>query len=175
MLLEKQTRIQQRLAQQAIVYQLQHDQQPPHAAIAIQKRMDGLKLHVRQRGLHQRRRCLWQVVEETLQVAQTIRNRLWRRRHKRRITRSRTANPHLAATEFARCFAAPQRMIQQHRMHFTDQAKAQWKAAAQPSQAVFQRGHVAAHFVRVLHRDTRLLVDFVKQQIGQRGLRTFDL
>ncbi len=54
MRLEEQARIQHRLAQHPVGYQLQHDQQPPEAPIAVEKGMNRLELHVGQRRLDER-------------------------------------------------------------------------------------------------------------------------
>ena len=46
MALEEQARVQHGLAQHAVGHQLQHDQQAPDAAVAVEKRVDGLELDV---------------------------------------------------------------------------------------------------------------------------------
>jgi hypothetical protein len=52
------------LAQYAVRHQLRHDQQMADASVAIERRVDGLELHVGERRLDQRRHGLGLVVEE---------------------------------------------------------------------------------------------------------------
>lgn len=54
-LLEEQAQLEQRLLQHPGIDQHQHDQQPAQSAVAVQKRVDGLELHVGQGGPHQHR------------------------------------------------------------------------------------------------------------------------
>lgn len=53
-LFEIQREVQERLAQHAVVMQDQGDEEPSHAPVAIQKRVDGFELHVRERRLDER-------------------------------------------------------------------------------------------------------------------------
>ena len=53
MLLEEQAQVEQWLIEHAGVDQHQNDQQPAEAAVAIEKRVDGLELHVGQGGANQ--------------------------------------------------------------------------------------------------------------------------
>jgi len=50
MLFEMQAQIQQRLPQHAGILQDQRDHQPAHTAVAVEERVDGLELQMRQRG-----------------------------------------------------------------------------------------------------------------------------
>ena len=53
MLLEEQAQVEQRLIEHAGVDQHQNDQQPAEAAVAVEKRVDCLELHVGQGGANQ--------------------------------------------------------------------------------------------------------------------------
>lgn len=68
MLLEVEAEIKQRLSQHAFVVQDQGDQQSADAPVAIEKRMDGLELHVRQGGFGERGERYALIVQVPLEV-----------------------------------------------------------------------------------------------------------
>lgn len=175
MFLEEQARVEHRLAQHTVGDQLQHDQQAPEAAVAVEKRVNGLELHMRQRRLDERRRGLRLVVEEALERREAVLQRIGRRRHECRVAGPRTAYPHLRAPHLAGCLAASAGMREQDLVHFTQQAHAQRQPAFQPLQAALQRHHAAAHLARIGYRHAWLLFDLVQQQVRERRLRALDL
>ena len=103
-LLEEQAQIEQRLLQHASLDQHQHDQQPAQATIAVQKRVDGLELHVGQGGPHQHRqgvRTIWSAMDEVLQLAHARTYQPLRRWHEAGVARPGAADPLLTAPELA--------------------------------------------------------------------------
>lgn len=66
--LEEEARIEHRLPKRAVRDQLQDDEKPADAAVPVEKRMDGLELHMAQRRFDERRHGLGVVVEEPLEV-----------------------------------------------------------------------------------------------------------
>ena len=67
--LEEEAEVQQRMRQQLPVLEQQRDQQTADAAVAIEIRVDGLELHVREADAHQRRKLVVGM-EVLLEVAQ---------------------------------------------------------------------------------------------------------
>ena len=61
--------------------------------------MNGFKLQMNQRRLHQRRQGLRVIVNKLLQLRQQGGHPLGRRRHKDRVAGARAANPVLRATQ----------------------------------------------------------------------------
>jgi hypothetical protein len=137
--------------------------------------MDRLELHVDERRLEQRRCRLGLVVEEPLERAETLRERVGRRRHERRVARPGAADPHLRAPDLAGRLAAAARMPHQRLVDVPQQAHGQRQPVGQERPPPLQRGGAAAHLARVLHRNDRLLLDLVEEEVGQRGLRALDL
>jgi hypothetical protein len=175
MRLEEQARVQHWLAQHAVGQQLQHDQQPPEASVAVEKRMDGLELDMDERRLDQRRHGLGVVVEEALERRQAIRHCIGRGRDEGRVAWPGAPDPDLGAAHFTGRPAPAAGMRQQHLVHLAEQARAQRQPAAQILQTAFERRDAAADLARILHRHAGLLVDLVQQQVRQRGLRALDL
>ena len=152
----------------------QGDEEPSHAPVAIQKRVDGFELHVRERRLDERPRGVRRV-QVALQRAHAGFDFLRRRGHELGVARPGAAEPVLAGAKFAGLLgrAAPAR--QQPGVDFAQQPVAQRKAFAQARQAVFQRGDVVGDLGDVVERYAGRLVELEHQQIGQRGLCAFDL
>src|SRR6185437_12477622 len=71
-LLEVQAQVEQWLAQQSVVGELQRDEQAADASVAIEKRVNRLELHVRERRLGKRWRYLWAIVQEALEIFQAV-------------------------------------------------------------------------------------------------------
>lgn len=66
-------------------------------------------------------------------------------------------------------------MSHQHFVHVAKEAYAQREAGAQLLQPELQRSDTSTHLARIFDRHAGLLVDFVQEEIGQRGLRSLDL
>jgi hypothetical protein len=97
--LEVQAKIEQGLLQSLFIAQKQWDEQSPHASIAIQKWVYGLKLHMQQGRFNQRGSSYRLVVKVLLPVIQAGHQLVNRRRDEQCISRARAANPVLAMTE----------------------------------------------------------------------------
>ena len=54
-------------------------------------------------------------------------------------------------------------------MHFAYQAQRQRQPTAQSRDPVIERSHVSTYFARIVYRHAGLLVDFIQEQICQRG------
>src|SRR5690606_6737415 len=154
----------------------ERDQQPSHATIAVAEGMNGLELHVRQRGLHQRWHLIRQHMQEPLEVAQQrIQSVRWGR-HEVRQRGRRTTDPDLALAELARLLAGAAPATQQQRVHFPDQAQGQREVVlAQAPEAVVERGDVVGHLLHVVQRHARRFFQLEQQQVRQRGLGALDL
>src|SRR5512134_1180540 len=138
MRVEEQTRIKKRFVQYAIGYELQHDEKASDTAVAVQKGVDGLELHVRERRFDQGRRRLWLVVDEALKRREAIAHLACGRRHKRRVARPRAANPDLRAAQLAWRLASSSRVIEQYPMDLADEPVRDRQARAQQLHAALQ-------------------------------------
>ena len=145
-------------------------------AVAVEERVDGLELHVRERRLDERRRRLGLVVEEALERAagSPAARRPAAARRPRCPAACRRSTPASGAPRPASCRgradgrAAPR----------ASRAAGACDSGSPPRSSfepVLQRRHAAAHLARILDRHARLLVDLVEQQIGERRLRALDL
>lgn len=100
-LLEVEAEIKQRLAQHAFRAEQKGDEQPAQASVAVEKRMDGFKMDVRQRGFDQERGFDGVVVQEFFQRAETFQHLIGRRRNEQGVAGARAAHPILGAAECA--------------------------------------------------------------------------
>jgi hypothetical protein len=73
MLLEKETEIQERFTKYAGVAQQQRDEKPSDTSVAIEERMDRLKLHVRQPRTHKYRKTVVLGVHEAFERGHAVR------------------------------------------------------------------------------------------------------
>src|ERR1700722_6742971 len=120
---EVQAEVQKRLSQRALGAKQECDQQTPESAIAIQEGMNGLKLHVNQSGLDQNRQLVFFVVEKTLKAVEARHQPLGRRRNKRCIAGTRSADPVWRAPEFAGSSVGPTFAAQQDGVNFADESE----------------------------------------------------
>ena len=65
----------------------------PQPAVAVQKRVDGFELHMRQPGLCENGKSVVRGVDEPLQIGHAFLDKVGRRRHEGRIAGTRTADP----------------------------------------------------------------------------------
>src|SRR5215472_1393306 len=126
---EVQAEVQKRLSQRALGAKQECDQQTPESAIAIQERVNGLKLHVNQSGIDQNGQLVFFVVEKTLKAVETLHQPLWRRRNKRSIAGTRSADPVLRPPEFAGSSVGPTSAAQQDGVNFANESERERKAA----------------------------------------------
>src|SRR5580692_2394000 len=148
---EVQAEVQERLSQRALGAKQERYEQPPESAVAVQKRVDCLKLHVDQAGFDQDRQLVFLVVEKTLQIIQTLHQSLWRRRNKRSIAGTSSADPVLRPAEFARCSVGPAPPAQQDGVNFAYESEREREAARDPTKPMLHRGDVVRNFFDIVN------------------------
>ena len=94
---------------------------------------------------------------------------------KRALPGRRAADPVLAAAELAGLFVAAASAGQELAVDLPQQPVREREAAAQPLQAVFERGDVVGDLEHVVEGDAGRFVDLEQQQVRERRLRAFDL
>ena len=77
------------------------DQEPPDATIAVQKRVDGLELHLGERGFDERRQAVVRGMDEALERGHAMLDVLRRGRNEAGGAGASAADPVLAAAELA--------------------------------------------------------------------------
>src|SRR5207247_7086638 len=92
-LLEIKAQIKQRFAQDAFRAEQKGDEQPAQASVAVEERMNGFKLNVRQRGLDQERGFDRVVVQEFFQRTKTFEDVVRSGRNEQGIAGPGAANP----------------------------------------------------------------------------------
>src|SRR5205807_4929523 len=102
--LEEKAQVQQRLGEQLPVLQQERDEQATDAAVAVEKRVDGLELDVHERGADERRQVVV-AVDVLLKIAEKTCQLLGRRRDENGVARTSAADPVLAASQLARLLA----------------------------------------------------------------------
>ena len=100
-LLEIKTQIQQRLTQDTGVAQLKRDQKPSDAAIAVEKRVDSLKLNMRKRSLDEDRQAACVSVDKAFESRDAVRDVCMWRRNEDSFPWPAASNPILTATKLA--------------------------------------------------------------------------
>ena len=98
------------------IHQHQHDQHTAKATVAVRKRVDGLQLDMGQGSFDQNGQVVFGM-DEPLKIGDAIRHlfRWWG--NKVRVSRTRSANPVLAAPELSRNLIRAPTTGQQHPMH----------------------------------------------------------
>src|SRR5690606_38989984 len=114
-------------------------------------------------------------MQELLEIIETPHELFWRRRNEERITGPRSADPVLRMAKLAWLPACPPAGTQQDVMHLAEQAKGKGKSVTHPAQAVLHGGHIVRDFGDILEGHRWQLVVLEQEQIGQGGLRAFDL
>lgn len=74
------------------MFDQESDQQPPDATVAIEKRVDGLELHVSQSGPHQGRQVA-RAMNPLVELAESTGNLFRRGRNERRVSRPCPSDP----------------------------------------------------------------------------------
>src|ERR1700722_11533611 len=93
----------------------QCDEKAPDPAIAVEKRMDGFELHMRQGCFDDRIDRLMQVLLEIAEACIQMRRRWW---HERCVSGTRAPDPVLGATEFAGLLLCAPPIGKQEAVHF---------------------------------------------------------
>ena len=97
---EIQAEVQKRLPEEPGVAQHQGDQQSSQAAVAVQERVNGLELNMRQAGLDENGKSVVGGVDEPFQVGHALLDVVGWRRNEGRIAGTRAADPVLGSPEF---------------------------------------------------------------------------
>jgi hypothetical protein len=151
------------------------DQQPPHATIAVEKRMDGLELHVCHCCFDQDRERRGLVVEKALQIGHAIpHGRRWRR-YKEGVAGARATDPVLAPAKLARLFLAPATAGEEAGVNLANEPYAQREALAQACETMLERRNVVRDLDHLVDRDARCLLHLEEEQVREGRLRAFDL
>ena len=170
---EKSAEIEQRMIEQLLRVKEKRDQQPSDAAVAVEKRMNGLEVVVDQRERINAGRCdgACRNFSNASSASCIVGNR---RRDVLRVGDSRAgrADPVLQMPELARVAAAAANAAHQPFVHFANEAKAE-RQLLQPLQSVVERGDVVRHFVDIAASD-RSVACFESDQVADRRLRSFD-
>ena len=172
---EVEGKIEQRLCKQTTVVQEQGDEEAAEAAIAIEKRMNGLELHMGERGFDQHGQAGGFVVEEGFERGHAGLD-LWRRgRNEAGVTRAGASDPILAAAKLSGLFVAASAFGHEDGVHFTKEAVGEREAFAQAGHAVIQGRDVVRHLDDIIHWTAGHFLQFEKQKVGERGLGALDL
>src|SRR5664279_1414665 len=91
--LEEKTQVEKRLMQSALSAEKQRNQQTSESPIAIEKRVDRLKLHMYESSLDENRKMVFFVVKKMFEVVQGLHHAVGRWRNKCGVPRTTTANP----------------------------------------------------------------------------------
>lgn len=175
-LLEEEAQVQHRLAQRALAPEQERDEQPPDAPVPVQKRVDGLELHVRETRAEQGREFQVLPVPEALQIRHALADPMRRRRHEVRRGRPAPADPVLGAPELARALARAAAPREQPAVDLADKPRRERETIPpHPRQAVFERRHVVRDLDHVVNRRARRPLHLEHEQVGERGLRPLDL
>ena len=172
---ERHAEVEQWLFEQAPVLDEQRDQQPPNAAVAVQERVDGLELHVREPSAHQRRQVAVGM-PPPLQRRQRGRNVLGRRRNEAGGTRTPAADPVLRPPNLPRQLVAAADAAHQDAMGLAQKADAERQPVriGEPGASVCEGVHVVAHLLDIFE-SLGAAGRVEGHHVRERGLHPFDL
>jgi hypothetical protein len=175
MSLEIQAEIENRLTKRATRAEQKCDQKTPQSAIAVEKRVNRLKLNMGEGRFDEQGHVAPFLMKEKLQLAHAFRHQLWRRRDEYRISRPCAADPILAAAKLSWFLVTPAAVREQDLVNLTNQTKRKRKSAAKPRHSVHQRRNIIGDLLNIANRDTRRLAILEKQEVGKRRFGPFDL
>jgi hypothetical protein len=171
--LKIEAQVEQRLPKHAALAEQEREQEPSQTPIAIQKRMDGLELHMHQAELDQQRQPV--VMEVLLEGIEALHQRLGRRRYKKGIAWPASTNPVLTATKFAWSPLRASAFAQEHAMNLAEQAQGDGKPLLEPLQSVFHGRDIIGCLAQIVHQRRGTDPMFEEQQFGESRLRPFNL
>jgi hypothetical protein len=172
---EIEAEVEERVAEDPRLAEQQRDEETADAAVAVEKRMDRLELHVRQGRAQEHRHAVALRVKELLELRHALGNRRVWRRHESGVSRSRATNPVLGAAEFARILPASAAAGEEDSVDLSNQAIRKWEPVAQSSETVVERGDVVGDLGYVVQRHARRFIQLEEEQIRERRLRPLDL
>ncbi len=161
--LEVEAEVQKRLPQRTLRAKQERDQQSSKSAVAVEKGVNRLKLHVNQSRFDQNGQLLFLVVEKTLKTVEALHQSIWRRRDKRRIAGTSSADPVLRPAEFARCSVGPTPPAQQDGVNLAYESERERQAARNPTKPMLHRGDVVRDFLDIVKRNAWFCVIFKQQ------------
>ena len=103
------------------------------------------------------------VVEKALKTVETLHQSLWRRRNKRGVAGTSSADPVLRPAELARCSVGPTHAAQQDGVNFPDESERERESACYPTKPMLHRRDVVRDFLNIVNRDARFRVTFKQQ------------
>ena len=143
------------------------EQRNQQTAVAIQKRMDGLELHVGRSSLEECRGRFRMVAQEQLQFSHTLHNLLVRWGTKAALPGGcRRSNFEIREIRPASDY--PQSLGKQYGMHLLYQTQRARKPFGQPRKVMVQDCHIVAHLPDIIRRHTGRHVRFKKKKVGER-------
>lgn len=169
---EKVRQVQRGLGQQPVADQVKRNQQPPDAAVAVQKRVDGFELVVADGQPDQMGHGNDWVVPKLFQIAHQFGHAVLVWRNERRIGQVGAANPVLADAELSRLLVLAPYTAHQNGVGLTQQAVGQ-RQGAQLVYGVVDGINVVADFAPVVALFGADLV-FRQQGFVHAGLRALD-
>ncbi len=173
--LQVEAEVEERLVQYRRATEHQRDEQPADATVAVEERVDGLELHVRESRTHKDRQAIAVRVEEALQVGHAVLDRRVRRRDETGVPGPRAADPVLRAPELARGAAAPAAPRQQHAVDLAYQPVGEREPRSQSGKPVVESGDVVGDLRDVADGRAGQFLQLEEQEVRQRRLRPLDL
>src|SRR5450631_3770320 len=154
----------------------QGNEQPTDTAIAVEVRMDGLKLNMRQPDANQRRQPTFRM-KILLKVRQERRQLLGWGGNEYGVARACPANPVLPAANFAWLLIGAADSAHQTTMSLIQQTNGDRQPASAPDlrSCIFNRVEVVADLMYVLDGSFGCLFRFVLEKVYECGLSTFNL
>src|SRR5438105_1640198 len=150
----------------------QRNQQTPDTAVAIQKRVYGFELQMRESSFYNGVGRLVQVMLEIRKTRIQI-TRRWR--HEGRVARPRASNPVLRAAELTGLLLRITSIDEQNGVHFSQESSRHGESISDAFQPMIHGIDVARDFSYVITGFTCDLLDLVCQQLIQGGLCPFNL
>jgi hypothetical protein len=150
MRLEVPAQVEQRLLEHAALAEQKREQEPPHPSVAVEKRVNGLELHMHQSEFDQQRQPV--VIEVLLEAVQALQHGIGGRRDEKCIPRTGSSNPVLAAAKFAGSSFATPASSQEYAMDLAQQTKRNRKPFFEPVQTVLNCGDIVRGFLQIVHK-----------------------
>ncbi len=114
-------------------------------------------------------------MDESFQLAHAVGHIFGGRRNIGRVTGPAAADPVLAFSELPRPCMAAAPLRQKNLVDFPNETKGERKATPHALQPVIESCHVIGDLLHVVQRNTWRLCVLIKQQVGERRLRSLDL
>jgi hypothetical protein len=103
-----------------------------------------------QSGFYQDGQLVFLVVEKALKTVETLHQSLWRRRNKRSIAGTCSADPVLRPAELARCSVGPTPAAQQDGVNLPYESERGRESARYPTKSMLHRRDVVRDFLNIV-------------------------